>query len=100
MDNIEFKAEFASHSDKEVDKYITSLTGCTCKDFKFSKEKRPCKHMLYLAYSIGALQLNSEKFNETKAKLVNSIRSNSMKNKVLLKKNTKLAKLIKKKEKD
>ena len=94
MKSIDFYAEFEPHSDPTADIYQTNLNGCTCKDYKFSKEKRPCKHMLYLAYSVGALQLNAEKFEKTKGRLVKAVRSNSLKNKVLAKSNKKLTKLI------
>ncbi len=98
MNSIEFYAEFEPHSDKTADKYETSLNGCTCKDYKFSKDKKPCKHMLYLAYSIGALQLNAEKFEKTKGRLIKAVRSNSLKNKVLVRNNKKLTNLIKSRE--
>lgn len=90
MNSIEFYAEFEPHSDPTADIYQTTLNGCTCKDYKFSKKKNPCKHMLYLAYSIGALQLNADKFEKTKGRLVKAVRSNSLKNKVLIRKNKKL----------
>lgn len=37
--------------------YTTSLTECTCNDFKFNRKRQtPCKHMMYLAFSLGVLQ--------------------------------------------
>ena len=51
--------------------------------------------MLYLAYSIGALQLNAERFEKTKSRLIKAVRSNSLKNKVLIQDNKRLTKLIK-----
>lgn len=98
MKSIEFYAEFEPHSDPTADIYETTLNGCTCKDYKFGKEKRPCKHMLYLAYSVGALQLNTEKFEKTKGRLIKAVRSNSLKNKVLIRNNKRLTKLIRVKE--
>jgi len=92
MNSIEFYAEFEPHSDKTTDKYETSLNGCTCKDYKSSRDKKPCKHMLYLAYSIGALQLNADKFERSKGRLVKAVCSNSLKNKILLRKNKSLTK--------
>lgn len=35
-----------------------TLTECTCEDFR--RRHKPCKHMLYLAYSLGLLDLNRE----------------------------------------
>ncbi len=35
-----------------------TLKGCTCEDFR--RRHMPCKHMLYLAYSLGLLDLNRE----------------------------------------
>ncbi len=44
------------HTDGTEKNYSVTLTQCNCDDFKASQ--RPCKHMLFLAYHVGALQIN------------------------------------------
>lgn len=39
--------------------YGVTLTECTCEDFR--RRHMPCKHMIFLAYSFGLLDLNIEK---------------------------------------
>ncbi len=56
-----FHAEMVSRDSKDV--RTVTLTSCTCPDH--INRKIPCKHMLYLAYTLGVLQVNEE---ETKAK--------------------------------
>lgn len=56
-----FTTEFPS-SDK-TKTYTTTLTSCNCKDR--GNRHAPCKHMLYLAYTLGVLQINQ---TETQAK--------------------------------
>ena len=36
--------------------YETTLSSCSCKDFEI--HKKPCKHMLYLQYFLGIIQLD------------------------------------------
>ena len=43
--------------------YNTTLNNCDCMDFK--NRHMPCKHMLFLAYTVGALCLNKEKAVDT-----------------------------------
>lgn len=40
--------------------YTTTLSTCTCDDFRF-RGVPACKHMLFLAYSLGVLQIYREK---------------------------------------
>lgn len=42
--------------------YTTTLKDCTCKDFQF--RKKPCKHMLYLYYSICLLHAEKPLIDE------------------------------------
>ena len=63
-----FTTEFPSSDATKT--YTTTLTSCTCPDYTgvppyTKKNPLPCKHMLYLAYTLGVLQLNQ---NETQAK--------------------------------
>lgn len=63
-----FTTEFPSSDATKT--YTTTLTSCTCPDYKgvppyTKKNTLPCKHMLYLAYTLGVLQLNQ---TETQAK--------------------------------
>ncbi len=74
MTNLKMSAEFLPKTDENaVGNYTTTLKGCTCKDFK--NQQMPCKHMLHLAYTIGALQLKSKKFDVVKKQLVEDIKS-------------------------
>ena len=71
----------------------TTLTYCSCQDHKFTH--KPCKHMLYLAYTLSVLQLDPKKskeicectiedinlLTEKKLKLEDKIRKASKKNK-------------------
>ena len=43
--------------------YTTTLENCTCQDFRF--RNHPCKHMLYLYYIIGMLQVDKPLMDET-----------------------------------
>lgn len=43
----------ASYLGQTGDMYATTLNGCTCEDFL--KRKLPCKHMYYLAITLGAV---------------------------------------------
>lgn len=51
--------------------YHVTLTGCTCKDFQCRKE--PCKHMLYLAYLLGLLQID-QKQSMAATKLISTLK--------------------------
>lgn len=44
------------HKDGTEKIYSTTLSQCDCDDFK--SNQKPCKHMLFLAYHVGALQIN------------------------------------------
>ncbi len=73
MHDMKITAEFVPQSDKKAtENYKTTLYECTCKDYK--NNKLPCKHMLHLAYSIGALQMKSKKFEATKKFLLEKIK--------------------------
>ena len=54
IENITVSADIQS----ENSVYRTTLSNCSCPDYMF--RRKPCKHMLYLAYSLGILQLNKE----------------------------------------
>ena len=54
--NINITADVESSKKNATDVYRVSLNGCGCEDFKFRKQ--PCKHMVYLAYELGVLQIN------------------------------------------
>lgn len=60
---FDLEAEIISKSDKKISKYNTTFESCTCEDYKFrcQKEGTVCKHMLYLMYSFGVLQLQPER---------------------------------------
>ena len=47
--------------------YTVTLCSCTCPDFE--KRGKPCKHMLFLAYSLGVLQAYPEHIDESLEKL-------------------------------
>ena len=57
-DILSLKIEAEIHSVTTNEKYTTSLSSCTCNDRKF--RDRPCKHMLYLAYLLGLLQIDQK----------------------------------------
>ena len=57
INNLNFSATVRSGNNK----YNVSLTSCSCKDFTINNRKngaysRPCKHIIYLAYSLNLLQ--------------------------------------------
>lgn len=54
--NVEIRALIHSATTDKI--YSTSLLDCTCQDHK--RRHRPCKHMLYLAYLLGLLQINQK----------------------------------------
>lgn len=51
--------------------YNVSLTHCECKDFEI--HRKPCKHILFLAYTLGVLQTNQERCTRHKETLVEKI---------------------------
>ena len=53
LEDLEFSAKI--HSGTEI--YDTTLNRCNCNSF-LNKRTMPCKHMIYLAYSLGLLQFN------------------------------------------
>lgn len=57
------EAEIISEGEKGINKYNTTFDSCTCEDYRFrcKKEGTSCKHMLYLMYSFGVLQLQPER---------------------------------------
>lgn len=48
---IRVKATFASNHDNTI--YVTTLTSCTCPDFRYNTNGQPCKHMYALALQLG-----------------------------------------------
>jgi len=52
--------------------YITSLSTCTCQDFR--RYKQPCKHMLFLAYHTGYMFLNKEKLEASLNQYIEEIK--------------------------
>ncbi len=62
ISNLRFSADIYSGAKKYEN---TSLTHCSCEDFIFQKgpDKLPCKHILFLAYSLGLLQFNEAECN-------------------------------------
>ncbi|MBE6586502.1 MAG: hypothetical protein E7645_08330 [Ruminococcaceae bacterium] len=54
--------------------YVTSLSTCTCQDFR--RHKQPCKHMLFLAYHTGYLFLNKEKLESSMKQHVEELKKN------------------------
>lgn len=54
--NVSFEVLIQSQHPNEIKEYTTSLSSCTCEDFKYPP-KIPCKHMVFLAQRIGALYL-------------------------------------------
>ena len=90
-----FTTEFPS-SDK-TKTYTTTLTSCTCPDYigvppNYKKNPLPCKHMLYLAYTLGVLQLNQTETQEKYWISVQRISENAEKIKELEKQIKKLEK--------
>lgn len=77
MVNMEIFAEFSPKDDAEDSvNYKTTLKGCTCPDCKYNGV-HVCKHMLHLAYTVGALQLKSKRFDSTKKQLIEDIKENA-----------------------
>lgn len=60
---FDIEAEIVSKGKKETNKYNTTFESCTCEDYKYRchKDNTVCKHMLYLMYSFGVLQLQPER---------------------------------------
>ncbi len=65
------------------DIYTTTLTNCTCKDFHF--RNHPCKHMLYLYYTLGMLKID-QPLQEEATRILNITLSDVSKNKDFIKK--------------
>ncbi len=61
VEKIDIYAKIHSTSSKEI--YRTTLTECSCSDHRF--RDRPCKHMLYLAFILGLLQINQKEYRFT-----------------------------------
>lgn len=53
---------FSTIYSESKNQYTTTLTSCTCKDFEI--HHKPCKHMLFLAYNIGLLQINQKTYSK------------------------------------
>lgn len=67
--------------------FEVSLTNCGCSDFQRHPGK-PCKHMLYLAYSLGIMQLYPEMHDKT-LKNIRTILDEKVKEKKKLESNIK-----------
>ena len=68
-EKITISCKFPAQSDSNKTEYLTSLEKCDCKDYEI--HRRPCKHMLYLAYYTGILYLDKSRYkaaNEFKNK--------------------------------
>lgn len=63
------------HEDGTQQTYKVSLSECDCEYFK--KQHLPCKHMLFLAYSLAVLQVNSEKLATTQQISIQKICENA-----------------------
>lgn len=63
--------------------YTTTLTNCTCQDYHF--RNHPCKHMLYLYYTLGILKIDKPLQDEAINRLNITI-SDSIENKAFTKK--------------
>lgn len=42
--------------------YNVTLNSCECEDFNFRQKGKPCKHILFLAYYLGMLQINQKSY--------------------------------------
>ena len=51
--------------------YNTTLRSCSCEEFQ--KTKKPCKHILFLAYTFGVLQTNQENCKKYKDDIVEQV---------------------------
>lgn len=69
---LKFEAQIKSSTSEEI--YYTTLGSCTCKDFKFNRKGKPCKHILYLAYIIGLLQVNQKLEEPSIQKIASNIK--------------------------
>lgn len=59
--NIEIIADAPPSNKNSTGSYLVTLFDCTCPAYTKGKEKGlPCKHMLYLAYELGILQIDRE----------------------------------------
>lgn len=54
-------------------KYETSLTECKCVDFQ--RTKKPCKHMLFLAYHAGVLFIHKDELEKNMKIYLDELRS-------------------------
>lgn len=58
---IEAEYKIAHEGDSYSEAYTTTLTSCSCDDFKKNtKGNKPCKHMIFLAYNLGNMFINKE----------------------------------------
>ncbi len=69
---LKFEAQIKSSNGEEI--YYTTLGSCTCKDFKYNRKGKPCKHILYLAYVIGLLQINQKMEESNIQKIASNIK--------------------------
>ncbi len=71
--NIAISAKVHSSESEEI--YTTTLTSCTCRDFKYNTHGKPCKHMYALAWQLGIIretaphQLYNEYLHYTKLRV-------------------------------
>lgn len=66
-----------STDSKHPTNYVTSLSKCSCDDFRL--HQRPCKHMLFLAYHTGYLFLNKEKLEASMQQYIEELKKNKIK---------------------
>lgn len=78
VSNVKISAFIKSPNDI----YTTTLRDCTCRDFQF--RKHPCKHMLYLYYILGMINIDKPIKNEA-INILNTTLSDVSQNKALLK---------------
>ena len=79
---VSFEVLIHSQHKNETKEYITSLSSCTCEDFKFSS-KIPCKHMVFLAQRIGALYLYKDHASQLLDEKITTLKKLAKENKAL-----------------
>ena len=63
---------------RSEDKYYkTSLSECSCIDYQ--TRRSPCKHMLFLAYNLGILQINRKHGEESADRVIEMLNEDSAK---------------------
>lgn len=67
ISKFNLEAEIISKGEKETNKYNTTFESCDCEDYihRCKKNGTACKHMLFLIYSFGILQLQPERLKNS-----------------------------------